>query len=248
MRPTPSSIKSQIYRKYLEGYSIPEISKLFNTSVGNISSIAKEVSSKDEYYIVIREVTKMLRSNNLELSDVISGIRLKNQIKGAGLTISFFENFLESTNTESFKLEMDHEKFLELIKRILHFEKKFKIELERIPDIQNNALKELTRFTDKISEVRQQYSQIYAKYSVKKSEIEEYLKEKPLFLQFKLAKGSFPIRFDWVVISDRLFKKASRKTGIKIDPKTLYKKLNSIFKEPDKYIDIVKQIRNSSTD
>ena len=119
----------------------------------------------------------MLRSNNLELSEVISGIRLTNQIKGAGLTISFFDDFLESTNTESFKLEMDHAKFLELIKRILHFEKKFKIELEGIPDIQNNALKELTRFTDKISKVRQQYSQLYAKYSVKKSEIEEYLKE-----------------------------------------------------------------------
>ena len=67
-------------------------------------------------------------------------------------------------------------------------------------------------------------------------------------MHFKLAKEAYPIRFDWLVISDRLFKKASRKAGIKIDPKTLYKKLNSIFKEPDKHIDIVKQIMNSSTD
>ena len=34
----------------------------------------------------------------------------------------------------------------------------------------------------------------------------------------------------------------------KIDPKTLYKKLNSIYKEPDKNIDIVKQIMTSSND
>jgi hypothetical protein len=246
MRPTPSSIKSQIYRKYLEGYSISEISKLFKTSVGNISSIAKEVSSKDEYYIVIREVTKMLRSNNLELSDVISGIRLKNQIQGAGLTITFFENFLESTNTESFTLGIDHEKFLELVKRIFHFEKTFKIKLEGIPDIQNNALKELTRFTEKISRIRQQYSQLYAKYSVKKAEVEDYLKEKPFLIsQSKFVNAVLPTHLDWMVFSDESLEKASRKIGIKIDRKTFYKKLNSIYKEPDKHTDIVKQIMNS---
>ncbi len=46
MRPIPTSIKSEIFRKYLEGYSTPEISKLFNVSVGTISSIANEVSNK----------------------------------------------------------------------------------------------------------------------------------------------------------------------------------------------------------
>ena len=51
MRPTPLSTKSEIFRKYLEGNSIPEISKLFNVSVGTVSSIANEVSTKDGYYI-----------------------------------------------------------------------------------------------------------------------------------------------------------------------------------------------------
>jgi hypothetical protein len=248
MRPTPTQVKSDIFRKYLEGYPETEISKLFNVSVGHVSSIVNEESKKDGYYSVIREVVKMFKTNNLEIGDVISGIRLKNKVKEVGLTTSFFEDFLEATNTESFRLGMDHGKFLEIVKRILHFEKIFKIKIEGIPDIQNNTLKELTRFADKIWKLRQQYSQLYARYSLSKSEIEEYLKEKPLFLQFKSAKEAFPIRFDWLVISDRLFKKASRKTGIKIDPKTLYKKLNSIFKEPDKHIDIVKIIMNSSTD
>ena len=72
---------------------------------------------KMDIILVIREVTKMFKNNNLEISDVISGIRLKNQIKEAGLTISFFENFLESTNTESFRVNMDYEKFLENSKK-----------------------------------------------------------------------------------------------------------------------------------
>ena len=71
----------------------------------------------------------MFKSNNLEIEDVISGIRLKNQVKEVGLTISFFEDFLEVTDTESFRLGMDHEKFLDIVKRMLHFEKIFKIKI-----------------------------------------------------------------------------------------------------------------------
>jgi hypothetical protein len=116
MRPIPLSTKSEIFRKYLEGYSIPEISKLFNVSGGTVWSIAKEETTKDGYYFVIREVTKVFRKNNLEISDVILGIRLYNKIKELGLTIPFFEDFLEFTNTESFRIGMDHEKFLEIVK------------------------------------------------------------------------------------------------------------------------------------
>lgn len=53
---------------------------------------------------------------------------------------------------------------------------------------------------------------------------------------------------DWLVITDQLFKKASRKSGIKIDPKILYKKLNHIYKNPDKHLDIIKQIYELQTD
>ena len=41
---------------------------------------------------------------------------------------------------------------------------------------------------------------------------------------------------------DHLFKRASRKSVIKIDQTILYKKLNYIYKNPDKHIDIIKQI------
>jgi len=188
MRPTPISTKSEIFKKYLEGTSIPDISKLFNVSVGTVSSIAKEETTKDGYYLVIREVTKMFKSNNLEICDVISGIRLKNQIEEVGLTISFFEDFLESTNTESFRIDMDHKKFLCIVKRILHFEKVFKRKMEEIPDFLHNAMKEYAKLTSKILNAKQELSQIYAKHSVKKSEIDEYRKEKFLFLQYKFEK------------------------------------------------------------
>ena len=246
MRATPAQVKSEILRKYLEGDPETEIGKLFNVSVAHVSSIVKEESKKDGYILVIREVVKMFKRDNLEIGDVISGIRLKNQVKEVGLTISFFEDFLEATNTESFRLGMDHEKFLEIVKRMLYFEKIFKIKLEEIPDFSHNAIKEFTRVIGEISKAETKLTQIYDNYGVKKSEVERYLEEKSLFVKSKLVDVALPTHYDWMVISDSKFKKASKITKTKIDPKTLYKKLNSVYKEPDKHIDIVKQIMNSN--
>jgi hypothetical protein len=188
MRPTPAQVKSEIIRKHLEGYSETEISKLCHVSVANVSSIVKEESKKDGYYLVIREVVKMFKSNNLEIDDVIAGIRLRNKVKEVGLTTSFFEEFLEVTNTESFRLGMDHEKFLDIVKRMLRFEKNIKIKIEDIPDFSHNATKEFARLISEISKAKKELSQIYAKHSVKKSDIDEYRKEKFSFLQYKFEK------------------------------------------------------------
>ncbi len=188
MRATPAQVKSEIFRKYLEGYPETEISKLCHLSVANVSSIVKEESTKDGYYLVIREVVKMFKSNNLEIDDVIAGIRLRNKVKEVGLTISFFEELLEVTNTESFRLGMDHEKFLDIVKRMLHFEKNIKMKIEDIPDFSHNATKEFARVISEISKAKKELSQIYAKHSVKKSDIDEYRKEKFSYLQYKFEK------------------------------------------------------------
>ena len=127
MRPTPLTTKEEIFRKYLEGYSTTEIVKLYGVSVGMVSSITNEESRKDNNYLAIREVSKIFRKNNLKISDVISGIRLYNKVKEIGLDIPFFENFIEATNTESFRLKKDHNKFLEEIKRIVQFEELYGI-------------------------------------------------------------------------------------------------------------------------
>ena len=59
MRPTPPSIKSQIIRKFLEGYSIPEINKQTGVSVGSISTLTTEESKKDEYFLYLRDSKKI---------------------------------------------------------------------------------------------------------------------------------------------------------------------------------------------
>ncbi len=141
MRPIPDSIKSEIIKKFLEGCSIPEIHKELDISIGAISAITKEECRKNEYYLYIHEIAKKFKSKNLEISAVISGVRLYNKIKKVGLTCSIFENFLEATNTESYRLNKDHSEFLEDIKRIVRFEELCRIKIWKIPVYMNDAIK-----------------------------------------------------------------------------------------------------------
>ena len=240
MRPIPDSIKSEIIQKFLEGCSIPEIHKL-DLSVGAISPITKEECRKNESSVYIHEIAKKFRSKNLEISDVISGVRLNNKIKKVGLTCSFFENFLESTNTESFRLNKDHSEFLEDIKRIVHFEEVSGIKIGKIPAHMNDALKRRNNLINESKELNEENKRLYLQHKLEKSEIEDYLEERRLFLQYKRDKDRYPTYPDWITIP-YVFEQASSKIGTKIEPKILYNKLRRVYLFPNKYISIIKKI------
>ena len=166
MRPIPYSIKSDIIKKFLEGFSMTEIQKELDVSVGAISAITKEECRKKEYYVYIHEIAKKFRSKNLAISDVISGVRLYNKIKKVGLTCSFFENFLESTNTESYRLNKDHSEFLEDIKRILHFEESCGVKIWKIPVYMNDAIKHRNKVRRENKELIEENKRLYSQHKL----------------------------------------------------------------------------------
>ena len=216
MRPIPDSIKSEIIKKFLEGYSITENSKQLNVSVAAVSAITNEECRKNEYYLYIHEIAKKFRSKNLEISDVISGVRLYNKIKKVGLTCSFFENFLDITNTESFRLNKDHSEFLEDIKKIVRFEKLYGIKIEKIPGYMIDKIKHIKKLKEETKELLEENTRLYLQYNIEKSEIEEYVEEKVSFWQYKRNKN-YPKYPEWFV-NPYLFEVASKKIGKKIEP------------------------------
>src|ERR687897_804760 len=224
MRPTPLTTKEEIFRKYLECDSIPEIADLYGVSVGTVSSITKEESRKDNNYLAIREVAKICRRNNLKISDVISGIRLYNKVKGAGLDIPFFENFIETTDTKSFRIKKDIDKFLEDIKRIIRFEEVYRIKLDKIPGHIYNSVRQLNKLKEEKKKITEKTKDLYLQYNVDKHQVEEYVKDK----------WRYEKRHDWF-INPHIYEEASRKIGITIDPHILYKKIHWLFLFPHKH-------------
>ena len=240
MRPIPDMIKAEIFEKYLEGDSIPHISDSCRVAVGTVHTITTEESRKDESIRYIREITKMFKKNNLKISDVIAGVRLHNKVKKVGLSCLFFENFLESTNTESFRIEMEHDQFLENIKRILKLEEKYQIKTEEIPAFINKKMDEYKNLKNDYNKVDEDIYKLYSQYDVTKSEIEDYKKEENLFLQYK---RDYPKYLEWMA-PESLFEQAYITIGKKFNPAILFKKLNEIYTKPNENTDIIKKILN----
>jgi hypothetical protein len=240
MRRIPDSIKSEIIEKFLEGYSTTANSKQLNVSVGTVSAVTKEECRKNEFYLYIHEIAKKFRSKNLEISDVISGVRLYNKIKKVGLTCSFFENFLDATNTESFRLNKDHSEFLEDIKKIVRYEKLYRIKIEKIPGYMVDKIKYIKKLKEETKELLEENTRLYLQNNIEKSEIKEYLEEKLSFWQYKRNKN-YPRYPEWFA-NPYLFEVASKKIGTKIEPRILYKKLKLVYVFPNEYTSIVKKI------
>ncbi|MGI0051977.1 MAG: hypothetical protein ACRD8K_09595 [Nitrososphaeraceae archaeon] len=203
-------------------------------------AITSEESKNDNSILYIREIAKMFNKNNLEISDVISGVRLHNKIKQVGLSCIFFENFLESTNTESYRIEMEHEKFLDNIKRIIELEGKYQIKTEDIPSFMEKKVYEHKQLTDEILGLDRSMDKLYEKYHTTESELKEYHKEQDMFFRYK---KDYPKYADWIV-PEKLFDEASTKSRIKIDPIILFARLKDIYKKPDQNVDIIKKILN----
>lgn len=105
-------------------------------------------------------------------------------------------------------------------------------------------------YSNKLTNLNKIYTRILIRYFYGYiiSELHSVKKGQRLIRSDELARIALPTHADWLIISDLPFKRASRKRGIKIDPNILYKKLNHIYKNPDKHIDIIKQILDLQTD
>ena len=139
---------------------------------------------------------------------------------------------------------MDLYEFLEKIKRIRKVERQYNLKLEDIPAYIKNEKAELENLKQDKRDMIESIMNLYGRFYVTKTDIEEYLTEREQYLKYKSIMENVPSYLDWIINSDERYKKASKKSGLKIDQKILYNKLNSIYKEPDKHLDIVKQIMN----
>ena len=130
---------------------------------------------------------------------------------------------------------------MEDIKSIVRFEEVCGIKLEKIPGYMNDIIKHQNELIKENKELIEKNKRLYLQHNLEKSEIEDYVEEKPLFLQYKRDKNRYPKYPEWIM-NPYLFEQASKKIGTKIEPKILYKKLNRVYRFPNKYTSIIKKI------
>ena len=243
MRRIPSDIKIEIIRKSLEGYSIPEISKLYNVSVGSVFGIITEETKKENFFPAFREIAKIIKKKNLNIYDLIPAIHLISKIEELGLTSEFIDKFLDLGDLKGFRLDMNLDEFLNKIIDIINFEKSNQIQIHDIPSSIENEKNLLDKVRREKEMIEKEVNNLCGNIGVMKSQILEYIERKPLFLKFQKDTDAWYKSLGWYTFTSR-FEKASNEIGINIDPDTLYKILFSIHKNPDKNSELNKIILN----
>ena len=115
------------------------------------------------------------------------------------------------------------------------------MKIEKIHGYIFNLIKKHKELIDENKKIQEENDKLYSKYDIDKSEIEEYVREKPLFLQYKRDKWRYEKKYEWFINPD-IYEEASRKIGITIDPDILYKNLHWLFLFPYKHKALIKKI------
>ena len=135
---------------------------------------------------------------------------------------------------------MEHEKFLDNIKRIIQLEAKYQLKTEDIPSFIDEKVDEHKQLTDENLGLERHIDKLYEKYETTESELKEYHKEQDMFFRYK---KDYPKYIGWIV-PERLFDEASTQGRIKIDPANLHSRLKDIYMNPHQNVDIIKKILN----
>ena len=221
---------------------MPEISKLYNISVGSIHSITTEESKKDDAFNYIREIAKKLRKDNIIIYDLIPAIHLNTKIKTLGLNHDLFDEFLESADTESFRINMNLDEFLKKVKEILNFERSNNIKIHEILPYIEKEKAQLDKLTQEKERIEVEIINHSDDLGFTRSAIQEYFQQKPLLEEYKKNREAISkASSDWYIYG-KPYEKASNEIGITINPLILYDKLLEIYRYPDQNIEFIRMI------
>lgn len=192
--------------------------------------------------LFILEISKKLRKDRIDFYDLIPAIHLNSKIKTLGLNYDLFEDFLDSADTESFRINMNFDEFLKRVKEILNFEKYNNIKIHEILPYIEKEKAQLDKVTQEKEKIDYEVDNFSNNIGLTRDKIQEYFRKKPLLEEYEKKREAISkASSDWYIYED-LFKKASNEIGININPLNLYEKLLEIYRYPDQNIELIKMI------
>src|SRR5215211_3297003 len=111
MRRIPPQIRIQIFEFFLQSYSLHDISRMVKVSVGTVKNVVDSFIENDLDYMAIRKRFENIKKNGIEPKKIILALRLINNINKTELSFETLLAFLDSVETERFRLDIDINNF-----------------------------------------------------------------------------------------------------------------------------------------
>ncbi|MDX1372848.1 MAG: hypothetical protein R3321_10280 [Nitrososphaeraceae archaeon] len=177
MRSIPPSVKLEILKAYLNGFSHREIAKESRISLGSVSNVLESLRSERKEFDELRELAQTIKSNNLLLSRMFEATNFLLWLRRNDIKLEFVMNMLDYMNTEGFRFDINIEYFFHRLCSLLIYEKSIGIKIEDL----------LYLIEEKIGEkqkIEEEINKLYNVYGVTKKQLQEYKNNKALFENF----------------------------------------------------------------
>ena len=153
----PQSIKLEVSRRWLRGYSRDEIAKDLDIGAGTVSGIIQESRHDDAELGLLRGVAVELRDRGLQVKDFAPLFRLKSLLEEMEVQLEIdpsdnlfsaykkFESIIVTLEVLCFKHSAPMDRFFELIKELYLQLDSLGISLEGLPEYLEGRKKEIVR-------------------------------------------------------------------------------------------------------
>jgi hypothetical protein len=186
----PKTIKNNVLKRWLEGYSIEQIAREERIAAGSVSNIIQECRQNDPEFDLMRQLVVKLKNEGDTFESFASTVRLKERIRKIlelpsssldtttrtttkngkeeevkskiALEHEKIESFIESLEVYCFKRNLSVKEFVDLVYRLYFIAyNEFRIPLEKLPDYVQQLEFEADELTEQIAQKKLQMKKMY---------------------------------------------------------------------------------------
>jgi hypothetical protein len=267
----PEQIRRDVIRKWLLGLKRDEIAKETNIGKGTVSEIIGQYSSKDSEVDLIRQVALAIRDLQTDVFAFSQALRLKNILNEVGLKEEEkIESLISVAEIHCFRRGLDLQEFFDIVEEVASYSDELGIPLEDLPGHIKQERKSLEKLNSQIKDARTNLSAVLQNNDVTLTDLENYRSEKPFMdtlveTQEELAdvakerdrlRGQLieernqriTQKYEWLIPqheldeTNEILVNQERSAPIRYDE--LYRLANNLFRQPSRYVDIIKSLRD----
>jgi uncharacterized protein YoxC len=267
----PEQIRRDVIRKWLLGVKRDGIAKETNIGKGTVSEIISQYSSKDSEVDLIRQVALAIRDLQTNVFAFSQALRLKNILNEVGLKEEEkIESLVTIAEIHCFKRGLDLQEFFDIVEKVASYSNELGIPTEDLPGHIEEEKETLEKLNSQIKDSKTNLSAVLQNNEVTLRDLENYKNDKPVMdtvveIQEELADVAkerdwlreqltaernqrITQKFEWLVPdheldeANKILVNGESSAPIRYDE--LYRLANNLFRQPSKYVDVIKILRD----
>jgi hypothetical protein len=267
----PEQIRRDVIRKWLLGLKRDGIAKETNIGKGTVSEIISQYSSKDSEVDLIRQVALAIRGLQTNVFAFSQAVRLKNILNEVGLKEEEkIESLISVAEIHCFRRGLDLQEFFDIVEDVASHSNELGIPVENLPGHIEQQKESLEKINSQIKDAKTNLSSVLQNNNVTLRDLENYKNDKPVMdklveTQEELAdvakerdwlRGQLTEernqritqKYEWLVSEPELDEAnkilVDQESSAPIRSAELYRLANNLFRQPSKYVDVIKILRD----